>query len=229
MKKVFLICTMCLMALTMRAENDGPKVEYVDLGVSVKWATCNIGASKPEDYGDYYAWGETIPYYDSQDPLTWKDGKTDGYKWSTYSWCNDGDYTRLTKYNTNSKYGIVDNKTVLEEADDVARAKNGSGRIPTDAEWTELRTKCTWAKNTRNGVVGYSVTSKINGNSIFLPFAGYRSDRSLSGDEAGGYYWSSSINTEFPYTAWRVFFNSDGVYRCNLIRYVGISVRPVSD
>ena len=228
MKKVFLICTMCLMALTMRAANDGPKVEYVDLGVSVKWATCNLGASKPEDYGDYYAWGETEPYYDGQATLTWKDDKPEGYRWSSYAWCNDGDYTCLTKYNTDSKFGIVDNKTVLEEADDVARVKGG-GRLPTDAEWTELRTQCTWTKITRGGVTGYSVTSKVNGNSIFLPAAGYRSGRSLNGDDVGGHYWSSSVDTEFPYTAWRVYFNSGGVYRCNLSRVVGLPVRPVSE
>ena len=230
MKKAFLICATCLMALTLRAEDNGPKVEYVDLGVSVKWATCNIGASKPEGFGDYYAWGETEPYYDSLDPLTWKDSKDEGYNWSSYSWCNEGEYTGLTKYNTDSKYGIVDNKTVLEETDDVARVKiGGSWRIPTDAEWTELRTQCEWAKITQNGVIGFRVTSKINGNSIFLPAAGYRSSRSLNGDETGGYYWSSSVDTEFPYTAWRVFINADGVCRCNLNRYVGISVRPVTE
>ena len=219
---------MCLMVLTMRAENDGPKPEYVDLGVSVKWATCNLGASKPEGYGDYYAWGETEPYYESLEPLTWKDGKDDGYKWS------DDSHTSLNKYNTDSKYGIVDNKTVLDEADDVARVKlGGSWRIPTDAEWTELRTECTWTATTQNGVVGYKVTGKSNGNSIFLPCAGYREGGSLSGDENGGYYWSSSLDTGFPYNAWRVYFNSYErskiVCRCNSIRYHGFSVRPVTD
>ena len=224
---------MCLMALTMRAENDGPKPEYVDLGLSVKWATCNLGASKPEGYGDYYAWGETEPYYESQDPLTWKEGKGDGYKWPSYKW-SDGSYSSLNKYNTDSNYGSVDNKTVLEEADDVARVRLGDNwRIPTDAEWTELRTECTWTATTQNGVIGYKVTSKANGNSIFLPSAGYRDGKSLSADENGGYYWSSSLDTGFPYDAWRVYFYSyektSGVCRCNAIRFIGLSVRPVTE
>ena len=142
MKKVFSIGAMCLMALTLHAQNEGPKPEFVDLGVSVKWATCNLGASKPEDFGDYYAWGETEPYYDALgDPIIWKEGKDDGYKWSSYSWCKDGEYTSLTKYNTVEKFGVVDNMAVLEEADDAARAKlGGNCRIPTDAEWTVIST-----------------------------------------------------------------------------------------
>lgn len=231
MKKVFLIGTMCLMVLTLHAQNEGSKVEFVDLGVSVKWATCNLGASKPEDFGDYYAWGETEPYYASLgDPIIWKEAKDDGYKWASYSWCKDGEYTSLTKYNTDDKFGVVDNKTVLEEADDAARVKlGGSCRIPTDAEWTELRENCTWTWTSQGGMDGYKVASKTNGNSIFLPAAGYRPGRSLQGDENGGYYWSSSLDTELPSTAWRVYFNSAAVCRCNLVRYVGISVRPVSE
>ena len=230
MKKAFLICTMSLLALPVLAE-DGPKVEYVDMGVSVKWATCNLGATKPEDFGDYYAWGETEPYYESLgDPVVWKEGKGEGYKWSSYTWSIEGDYTSLTKYNTNGKYGVVDDKTVLEEADDAVRVKiGGGGRIPTDAEWTELRTQCTWAKITQNGVIGFKVTSKINGNSIFLPAAGYRPSRGLQGDEKGAYYWSSTLDAELPDTAWRIYANADGVTRCNLIRYVGLSIRPVSE
>lgn len=224
---------MCLMATTMRAANDGPQPECVDLGVSVKWATCNLGASKPEGYGDFYAWGETEPYYSSQDPVEWKDGKGDGYKWSSYKW-SDGSHTSLNKYNTDSKYGSVDNKTVLEEADDVARVKlGGNWRIPTDAEWTELLTECTWTAATQNGVIGYKVTSKSNGNSIFLPSAGYRDSKSWTADETAGYYWSSSLDTGFPYNAWRVYFNAyeyaSDVCRCNAIRYLGLSVRPVCE
>ncbi|MDD6782411.1 MAG: hypothetical protein PUD89_05750, partial [Bacteroidales bacterium] len=100
--------------------------EYVDLGLpsGLKWATCNVGATAPEAYGDYYAWGETTT--------------KSTYEWSTYKWC-DGSYDTQTKYCTSSSYGTVDNKTVLDLADDAARANwGGAWRMPTDEEWTEL-------------------------------------------------------------------------------------------
>ena len=190
--------------------------EWVDLGLSVKWATCNVGATKPEEYGDYYAWGETEP-------------KTN-YNWSTYKWCSGSAETQ-TKYCTDSSYGTVDNKTTLELEDDAARANwGGAWRMPTDAEWQELIDNCTWTwVEGYNGGVnnGYEVKSKINGNSIFLPAAGYRSndDLYLAGDY--GYYWSSSLFTDYPYFAWNVVFNSDGVYGSFYDRYYGLSVRPV--
>ena len=181
--------------------------EYVDLGLSVKWATCNVGASKPEEYGDYFAWGETQP--------------KDYYDWSTYKWCNGS--PTVTKYCTD-----VDNKTTLELSDDAARANwGGSWRMPTDAELTELREQCTWTWTTQNGVYGYKVTSKKNGESIFLPAAGYRYDSSLYGAGSNGNYWSSSLITDYPSNAWNVSFNSDGVGRCTNLRYYGFSVRSV--
>ena len=93
--------------------------------MSVKWATCNVGATKPEEYGDYFAWGETDP--------------KSTYDWSTYKYCN-GSSSTLTKYNTDNSQGTVDNKTTLDLSDDAARANWGdSWRMPTDAELTELR------------------------------------------------------------------------------------------
>ena len=187
--------------------------EYVDLGLSVKWATFNVGASTPEEYGDYFAWGETEP--------------KNMYDWSTYKWCN-GSYTTLTKYNNSSNYGTVDNKTTLELNDDAARANwGGSWRMPTDAEMTELRTNCTWTWTTENGVNGFKVTSKSNGNSIFLPAAGYHSSSGLSNAGSFGYYWSSSLKTDHPNGACSVYFNSNYVYRTYYNRYYGYSVRAV--
>ena len=187
--------------------------EYVDLGLSVKWATCNVGATKPEEYGDYFAWGETTT--------------KSTYNWSTYKYYN-GSSTTFTKYNTSSSYGSVDNKTTLELADDAARANwGGSWRMPTKAEQDELRENCTWTWTTQNGVNGYKVTSNKNGNSIFLPAAGYRNDSSLYGAGSYGRYWSSSLYTDRPYSAWRVYFYSDSVIRSNSDRYYGFSVRPV--
>ena len=190
--------------------------EYVDLGLSVKWATCNVGASKPEEYGDYFAWGETQP--------------KSIYDLSTYKYCN-GSYWTLTKYCTDSYYGTVDNKTQLELSDDAARANwGGSWRMPTDAELTELREQCTWTGTTQNGVYGYKVTSKKSGytnKSIFLPAAGYRRVSLLEFAGSYGSYWSSSLDSDSPYNAWDVYFHSDNVGRYDNNRYYGFSVRPV--
>lgn len=182
---------------------------YVDLGLSVKWATCNVGAREPEDYGDYFAWGETRP--------------KSIYNWSTYKWCN-GVKDSLTKYKTESGYGTLNNKTRLDLSDDAARANwGGSWRMPTDAEWIELTKNCTWTWTTQNGVEGYKVTSEKNGNSIFLPAAGYRSDSSLYYAGSCGYYWSSSLDT-FGKTLY-LLIGSSSVRGYG--RYCGLSVRPV--
>ena len=190
---------------------------YVDLGLSVKWATCNVGATKPEEYGDYFAWGETQP--------------KDYYDWSTYKYCN-GSNTTLTKYNTSSGYGTVDNKTILEAADDAARANwGGNWRMPTEEELTELHEQCTWTWTTQNGVYGYKVTSKKSGytnKSIFLPAASCRRGSSLSNAGSGGDYWSSSFGTDYPYYAYGLYFSSGVVFRGSYgNRDYGLSVRPV--
>ena len=196
-------------------------------GYKLYWGTSNLGAGKPEEYGDYYAWGEIDPYYSSQDPLTWKDGKT-GYNWASNKWYNG----TLTKYNNSSSCGTVDNKTVLEPEDDVAHVKLGrKWRMPTDAEWTELRTKCTWTWVTNyngSGINGRLVKA-TNGNSIFLPAAGFRNDTNLYLAGSNGLYWSSSLSSDAPYNAWYVYFYSDDVSRRYGSRNIGQSVRPVSE
>ena len=186
---------------------------YVDLGLSVKWATYNVGATTPWSYGDYFAWGETQPksYYD----------------WSTYKWCN-GSYDTQTKYCTSSSYGTVDDKTVLEAADDAATANwGGSWRMPTTEEQQELINNCTWTWTTQNGVNGHKVTSNKNGNSIFLPAAGGRYTSGLNYAGSDGIYWSSSLYTDSPYNAWGVNFDSSNVGRYYDYRGYGFSVRPV--
>ncbi len=190
--------------------------EWVDLGLSVKWATCNVGATKPEEYGNYYAWGETTT--------------KSSYAGENYKWSNDGCDT-FTKYCTNSDYGTVDGKKELELEDDAARANwGGAWRMPTDKEWTELYDKCAW-KWTEDykgiGVRGYIVTSLTNGNAIFLPTAGYRNYVALYGAGDNGRYWSSSLFTDYPCSAGCVNFFSDYVYRSDKSRYYGFSVRPV--
>ena len=193
---------------------------YVDLGLSVKWATCNLGATKPEEYGDYYAWGET-------------ETKTN-YEWSTYKWCK-GDYDKLTKYCPSNKssywagYGSPDGKTSLDLSDAAAHIKlGGKWRIPTDAEWTELRKRCKWTWTSTNSVNGYTVTGP-SGNSIFLPAAGYRYDTNLYDAGYDGDYWSSSLYTDYPLSVWYVDFYSDNVGRYYGGRCIGQSVRPVSE
>ena len=184
--------------------------EWVDLGLSVKWATCNVGATKPEEYGDYYAWGETTP--------------KSTYSWSTYKWCN-GSKDTMTKYCTDSDYGTVDNKTVLDPEDDAATVNmGGSWRMPTKAEQDELRTECTWTWTTLNDVNGYNVEGP-NGNSIFLPAAGYRYDSDLYVAGSGGYYWSSSLSTDYSGNACSLYFGSDYVGWSYYRRYYGQSVR----
>ena len=190
--------------------------DYVDLGLpsGIKWATCNVGATTPEGYGDYFAWGETTP--------------KNNYDWSTYKYCN-GSSSTLTKYNTNSSNGTIDNKTTLDLSDDAARANwGGTWRMPTRAEQEELINNCTWTWSTRNGVRGYKVTSKTNGNSIFLPAAGYRTGTSVYTVGSFGYYWSSSLYESIPNSAYGLYFYSDNVDWNNCYsRDYGHTVRAV--
>ena len=190
--------------------------EWVDLGLpsGTKWATTNVGATTPEGYGNYYAWGETTT--------------KSTYNSSTYKWCN-GSFGNMTKYCTSSSDGIVDNKTTLDLSDDAAYVNWGSSwRMPTKAEQDELRISnyTTWTWTTQNGVKGYKVTSKTNGNSIFLPAAGSRGDSGLVDAGSGGHYWSSSLTDDSGYAYVFLYF-SDTMFSYNCARIYGESVRPV--
>lgn len=190
--------------------------EYVDLGLSVNWATFNVGAAKPEDRGDYYAWGEieTKSYY----------------SWLTYKWCN-GSSTSLTKYCNNSSNGTVDNKTILDLEDDVARVKwGGEWRMPTKEEWEELLSNTNGTLTNLNGVQGYLYTSKLPGHtdkSIFLPAAGFRSGASLDGVDIGKNYWSSSLEVSDPLTSYFAIVPDYMLGTANGIRTNGMPIRPV--
>ena len=190
--------------------------DYVDLGLpsGLKWATCNVGASKPEDYGGYYAWGETK--------------EKENYYWNTYKWCNGRD-DHMTKYCTDGYYGNVDNRTVLDPEDDVAHVKwGGSWRMPTTDEQRELLNKCRWEWTRLNGVNGYKVTSKTNGNSIFLPAAGCRNGTEAYDRGRYGGYWSSSLYSYDGSSACYLYFGYDSRDWYTNGRYGGLSVRPVS-
>ena len=212
----------------------GGQISAVDMGLSVKWASCNVGASNPEDSGDYFAWGETEPYYSSLNPLKFKSGYESGYEWSSYTWCVGDDYNRLTKYSTSSWYsriGSPDKKTVLEPADDAARVNLGdSWRMPTSKEWWELMDErnCKWEWSSRNGVKGFLVTSNKTGNSIFLPAAGNIGGTSIF-DTDGGYYLSSSLCTSDESSADGILFDSYGVIGSAFGRSMGQCVRAVTD
>ena len=186
--------------------------EWVDLGLSVYWATMNVGASTPSGYGGYFAWGETTKKLE--------------YSWSTYKWCN-GNYNSMTKYCTKSDYGTVDNKTILDSSDDVAHVKwGGNWRMPTIEELRELMDKCTWTWTTQDGHNGYKVTGP-NGNTIFLPAAGFRYDGSLGRAGSAGGYRSRTLNESGSYGAWFLNFNSSFFNADYTVRYYGFTVRPV--
>lgn len=190
---------------------------YVNLGLpsGLLWATCNVGASRPEEYGSYFAWGET----EEKDIYTWE---TLRYRLSG----NDGASMTFSKYVTLASRGPVDNRTVLEPSDDAA-AVNWGGRwlTPDDDDWTELRNNCTWALS--SGYKGYIVTGP-NGRSIFLPMAGYLHGTSLYSAGSNGYYWSSSLDVNYPQCAMQITLGNNQIIRQeNGTRYWGRSVRPV--
>ena len=207
--------------------------QAVDLGLSVKWASFNLGASQPDEFGDYYAWGETEPYYEkgyaqSESPV-WKAGKEAGYFWSSYQWC-DGESTSLTKYCSIEDYGkngFTDKLTQLEAKDDAAAViLRDKWRMPIDQELDELIESCTWTWVSVAGVNGYLVTGP-NGNSIFLPAAGYRYLAGFLGAGIRGYYATSSLNPAGPTYAVDGYFVSGTYLKNNISRSYGISIRPV--
>lgn len=196
--------------------------EYVDLGLTTKgdkpiyWATCNVGAEQPEESGAYFFWGDPMGFV-----------YTALFEWVSYKWYDEATMG-LTKYCYISDYGNDDNKKVLEPDDDAAHMKwGGAWRMPTASELNALVTKCSWTWGELNGVNGYVVTGK-NGNSIFLPAAGYRTGvYQYETNNAGG-YWTSSLSMDSdPNNAIYLFFVQDRVCRMNVERCVGLTVRAV--
>ena len=214
MKKIFyLVALVAISLLFVQCEQNGSSQgqgkheghEYVDLGLSVKWATCNVGAKIPEEYGDYFAWGEVKSKED--------------YSWETYKYEIEDN---LIKYNGS------DGKIVLDVEDDAATVNwGGNWRMPTAEEQQELFNNCTWTWTTQNGVNGYNVTGP-NGNSIFLPAAGCMDEGTLNFAGLGGAYWSSSLDIDDLGNAYYVyFFGLDDLDWEIDLRYYGLTVRPV--
>lgn len=192
--------------------------DWIDLGLpsGLLWYSVNLGATAPEEYGDYYAWGETHP--------------KNVYNWRSYAYATTnakGKLENLTKYNTSTEFGTIDNLTTLQASDDVATQQLGSdARIPTIVEWRELFNNTTVEWTSINGVKGRKFTS-TNGKSLFLPAAGNRLDTIFNGADTLGYYRSASLYESSPFFVWYIGFHSDYqvegcCYRCD-----GRSVRAV--
>ena len=203
------------------------KPKWVDLGLpsGLKWAAWNVGATKPEEYGLYFAWGETQGY-------TGDDVKNDKkqFSWEDYKFCG-GSGSTLTKYNNNSSYGTVDTLTTLEQVDDAAYVSDNTCRMPTLAECEELTANTTSTWETLNGVNGRRFTSKTNGNSIFVPAAGFCFSGTVACVGSYGHLWSSSLNESSSGSAWYLDFSSDndnvGMGYCGYCD--GFTVRAVKD
>ncbi len=208
--------------------------QAIDLGLpsGILWANMNVGATTEEGYGQYFAWGETTGYGSDTN-----DGHF--FNWYRYKWGTD---TSLKKYCSSTQNGTVDNKTVLELSDDAARAIwGGDWRMPTSEEFKELLDNTTQERTTVNGINGIRLTSKINGNSVFLPASGYRKDYEIKLYESGAYYWTSSIYMYKDYgtSTFKPFDTYASAYGFNATgniygptensRYYGLGIRAVID
>ena len=192
--------------------------EYVDLGLpsGTLWATMNIGANSPEQYGDYFAWGETAP--------------KELYTWDTYKWCNGHQFS-MTKYcreSENGYEGFTDGKDELDTEDDAAYVNWGSSwRMPSLEQQQELVNECTWEWTTRNGVDGYLGIGP-NGKTIFLPATGVRYGTTVNGVGIFGRFLSRNLHDEFSFHAFFMYFNSGSIWSGGYdYRYDGHTVRAV--
>lgn len=183
--------------------------EAIDLGLSVKWASFNVGGTTPEAFGDLYKWGEIEPYNGA----------------GHYKWTDDGyDHGKILKYCVDEQYGVVDGKTVLDLEDDVAHVKwGGSWRMPTHEEYNELVDKCTWRWTTRNNMNGYEITG-TTGNTIFLPANAQNS----SGEYIRGEYWTSTLQDGARHAYYGIFISTIPYKAAGYWRTAGYAIRPVT-
>lgn len=203
---------------------ENPADGIIDLGLSVKWRSRNLGADSPEQYGSYYQWAGTCGYSDPSINIPWK--------LFPYGWVEGNNYHL-------SKYYDKDNKRQLDNSDDAATHVLGAiWRIPTYKECWELMTKCTWTKTCINGIGGYKIQSNVSGYNdkwIFLPAAGKRTQDLFQQYERGGrgrycYYWTSTLHNSYPYESAQVM---DGTYDTGYhdyeLRYYALPIRPVTN
>ena len=196
------------------------KIAAVDIGLSVKWANSNLGATAPEGYGDYYAWGET------------RSKKT--YSWKNYKWCN-GTHDSLTKYNTSTDFGKIADRSPFSDSDDAAHViLGGKWRLPSISEIDELlatreNADYKWEWKTINGQRGWTITYLGNGNSIFIPAAGYRQDDNYVSFGEAGLFWCKSINSESPDKVICFHYDQYSTDKIYAYRSFGIPIRPVTE
>ena len=210
MRRIVFIAAAALVMFSCGKENQKFRIGAVDIGLSVKWANANLGAEAPEGYGDSYAWGETQT--------------KEVFSFASYHWYHlDGDNAPfLTKYNNSSYYGTVDNKVVLDAADDVAHVQlGGKWRMPTKREVeelisTQINDNYRWQLKFVNGQYGWMITYLVNKNAIFIPYG-------------GKYIWSSSLDEEGPLSAYYVIFSESNIIGTYDERFRGHKVRPVSE
>ena len=219
MKRILVIASaLLLMAGCHKEDSDHrepPVVGAVDLGLSVDWAVCNLGADNAWEYGNYYSWGETSPKSD--------------YRWPYYVFWLSGDMgnVKLKKYVNSVTYGTIDGRLVLDASDDAARSKGGAWRMPTSKEIQELIDNCTWNWTSLNGANGFEVKSKKNGEAIFLPAAGDMAGTTLDTEGRRCCIWSSDVFQGNCVTAESLVAEKDKVEVTNIARCYGFSIRPV--
>lgn len=191
--------------------------KYVDLGLSVKWATCNVGAAKPEDYGSYFAWGETSP--------------KSKYDWTNLKYLKKGNKfknVKFSKYVAGNRFGRIDGRTVLDLTDDAANANWGGGwRLPSENEFQELIDNCIWTWISLNGNCGYLVMSKLNGNCIFIPAGGEYFNLTILAKYRVGNYMSRSLDEIYSCDASALRFDAEKRITRGIYRHYGFSARPV--
>jgi hypothetical protein len=188
--------------------------EWIDLGLpsGIKWSSTNVGATNPEDYGLYFAWGEIEGYTGVTD--------TKGFSWNDYTLCNSSNV--ITKYSYD-----VDNLTILEESDDAAYQTQNDCRMPTKEDFEELLNNTTSKWEALNGVNGIRLTSKANGNSIFIPAAGCCNYGSIINCGSGGYLWSNCLNQYYSGDSCILNFFTESLFMGYYNRCNGLSIRPV--
>ena len=202
--------------------NNGAEYEVVDLGLptGTLWAKCNIGASSPEQSGSFFAWGEVQPKKE--------------FDWSNYNLCLEDEFT-FTKYCINKDRGyqeFVDNKTVLEDQDDAAKKIMGSNwQIPSKEDYSELIYRCDIKRCKLNNVWGFLFTSKVNGNSLFIPLAGRMDQTKTNFKDSYGFYWSNALDkTETAFIFWLEpnEVKNNAVASKSSERYLGLPIRPIT-
>lgn len=194
--------------------------QIVDIGLSVKWASFNLGATKPDDYGLFFSWGETTP----------KARLGADYSWKSYKWCKGTEktFTKYNKYPGSGYNGLVDNKMVLDPEDDAAHVNlGGHWRMPTLEEMDELQNRCKWEWSSMNGVSGFKITGP-NGKMIFLPAGGYWEKLDYKYAGSYGFYFSSTMRNGDDWAAGYAF-STNGQKGSGGMRCWGMSIRPVFD